>query len=152
MVLKQPGKRTGCYGMMCPAGERRRRVNAALYQLLEEGRLCKQEPDGGRKMTPFWFPPGYTGPLGGTLSDADLGEGRALPLTEEKMVCYDILAESPGLTAREVQVKARAAGHNWEVKVINASLYAMEKDGTAQKSEEPTAHGSAIKKWSVVMA
>ena len=57
-------------------------MNAALYQLLEEGRLCKQEPDGGRKMTPFWFPPGYTGPLGGTLSDADLGEGRALPLTE----------------------------------------------------------------------
>ena len=42
-------------------------------------------------------------------------------------MCYDILAESPGLTAREVQVKARAAGHNWEVKVINASLYAMEK-------------------------
>lgn len=145
-VMATPGKRTTCYMMMCPAGEKRKRVTAALYQLAEEGQLVKHEPTAGKNMVPFWAPVGYDGPLGGGVTEADLGEGRSLPLTEVKMVCYDILAKTPCLTAWEIANQAKALGHAWEVKVINAALYAMEKESTAEAVLETLPHG-INKRW-----
>eukprot|EP00667_Euglena_gracilis_P012977 EG_transcript_13349 len=147
-VIQHPGKRTTVYMMMCPAGERRKRVTAALYQLAQEGLLVKHEPTGGRNMTPFWAPVGYQGTFGGGVSEEELGPGRTLPLTEVKMVCYDILMAVPSLTAREVLDQLMALGHAWDLKTVNAALYAMEKDGTVVSVLEATTLG-VTKRWNV---
>ena len=82
-------------------------------------------------MTPFWAPVGYEGPFGGGVTEAELGAGRSLPLTEVcsaptrpapagfaaprgwarphsaparqvKMLCYDVLMAAPGLAAHDI--------------------------------------------------
>lgn len=148
-VNQNPGKRTTCYMMMLPVGEKRKKVTAALYKLAEDGLVIKHEPTAGRNMVPFWAPPGYSGPFGGNVTEEDLGEGRALPMTEVKMVCYDVLSESPNQTAQDILAKAMALGHAWDVKCVNAALYMMEKEGTAVGSLEQSSVG-VHKRWSAV--
>jgi hypothetical protein len=144
LVQNHPGRRTTTYMMMCPAGNNRKKVTAALYQLAEQGVVVKTVPTSGKNMVPFWSPLGYDGPLGGGVKDEEVGEGRSLPLSEVKMVCYDVLVGTTGLSAHEVFALTRSMGHPWEVKTINAALYSMEKDGNAEATLE-----GAVKKWHV---
>jgi hypothetical protein len=138
--------------MMFPTNERRKRVQAALYSLEKDGILSKTEPTSGIKMAPFWHPAGYNGPMGGTVDEELLGEGRSFPLADLKMIIFDYLAENPHKNCLEVQSLCARSGNQQERKVIQAALYQMEKEGHAKKTLN-TAPGPGRKfpTWEVVL-
>jgi hypothetical protein len=153
-VAANPGKRHTVYLQMCPAGVQRKQVQAALFQLLKEGRLEKTAPTSGKNMFPFWHPPGYDGPLGGNFDESQLGPGREMkvsPAEVTKMIIFDILAEEPGLTAVEAMQRCAARGEKQPLKVINAALYSMKKDGHAQLTLSETEGGKVVR-WQLAAA
>lgn len=144
-VTQLPGKRASTYLMMFPATEIRKRIQAALYALERDGQLAKTEPTQGRSLCPFWHPVGYTGPLGGTVEEEALGEGRSFPLSDVKATLFDVLANNPHKTCIELMSLCARQGCNQERKVIQAALYQMEREGHARKTLNTTP--GAGRKW-----
>lgn len=68
-------------------------------------------------------------------------------------VYLNICATLPTLSPRTlsplpVSRSNRALGHAWDLKTVNAALYAMEKDGTVASVLEATTLG-VTKRWNV---
>ena len=78
---------------------------------------CQTAPTMGRDLAPFWHPVGYAGPMGGNIDESMLGEGRSFPLSDVKMVIFDVLTETPNLNCMDIKARCAKRGCVQERKV-----------------------------------